>query len=75
MPKHTDGTYTHKYSGIVSVPGVGNHLSVVVFLVVIVQYKLFKVQYKSVDFRAVIATAVKVFLLANHHHVFLLLAE
>lgn len=61
-----------------NVPGVGNLLSVVVFLVVIVQYKLFIVQYKSVDFRAVSAAAVKVpaeFLLANHHHICPLLAE
>lgn len=54
-----------------NVPGVRNLLSVVVFVVVIVQYKLFIVQYKSVDFRAVSAATVKVpaeFLLANHHH-------
>lgn len=58
--------------------GVGNLLSVVVFLVVIVQYKLFMVQYKSVDFRAGSVAAVKVpaeFLLANHHHICPLLAE
>lgn len=59
-------------------PGVGNLLSVVVFLVVIVQYKLFMMQYKSVDFRAVSASAVKVpaeFLLASHNHICQLLAE
>lgn len=57
--------------------GVRNLLSVVVFLVVIVQYKLFIVQYKSLDFRAVSAATVKVpkFLLANLHHICPLLAE
>lgn len=52
--------------------------SVVVFLAVIVQYKLFIVQYKSVEFRAVSAAAVKVpaeFLLAKHHHTDALLAQ
>ena len=61
-----------------NVPGVRNLLSVVVFLVVIVQYKLFMVQYKSLEFRAVRAATIKVpaeFLLANHHHICPLLAE
>lgn len=41
-----------------NVAGVGDLPSVVVFLVVIVLYKLFIVQYKSVDFRAVSAAVV-----------------
>lgn len=43
-----------------NVPGVRKLLSVVVFVVVIVQYKLFIVQYKSEGFRAVSAATVKV---------------
>lgn len=55
-----------------NIAGVRNGLPVVVFLAVIVQYKLFIVSYKSEDFRAVTAATVKMpaeFLLANHHHV------
>lgn len=53
-------------------------LCIVVFLVVIVLYKYFIVQYKSEDFRAVAAAAVKVptgfCLLARHHYIHPLLA-
>lgn len=49
--------YTQVQRDVVSVPGGGNLLRLVVFVVVIVQYNLFIVQYKSVDFSA---AAVKV---------------
>lgn len=52
-------------------PRGGNRRCVVISLVVIVHYKLFIVQYKSVDFRAVSAAAIKVpadFLLANQQN-------
>lgn len=60
-----------------NISGVRNLPSVVVFLVVIVQYKLFIVQYKSVDFRAVSAATVKMpaELLAYQHDVCPRLAE
>lgn len=59
-------------------PCGGNRRCVVISLVVIVHYKLFIVQYKSVDFRAVSAAAIKVpadFLLANQQNREKLLAE
>lgn len=61
------------------VNGGGTLLCIVVFLVVIVLYKYFIVQYKSEDFRAVTAAAaVKVptgfCLLARHHYIRPLLA-